>query len=190
MTDAGFKQIEHDGTVSAIVAPCGFHHLGIVEWKTRFPRSRVFAHPLAAERIKKKGDVGDIELAPLDDLRPMLPDHVWLATPPGMKHPDTMLRVTTEAGPIWYCNDMVLNFPEAPGNFLTSMMFKLTKSAPGFRVGRLPARLMVKDKPTFRDWFANELEQHPPRFIVSGHGPPIIDTAEAQKLAAMVRAAY
>ena len=120
----------------------------------------------------------------------MLPEHVWVATPPGMKHPDTFARIETAQGPVWYCNDMVLNFAKAPGGFLVSTMFKLTKSAPGFRIGRLPAKLMVKDKAAFRDWFAAELDAHPPRYVVSGHGAPMLDTEQARQLAQMVRDAY
>ncbi len=190
MTEAGFKQIEHDGTVTAIVAPCGFHHLGIAEWRARFPDARVFAHPLTTKRIKKKGNVDTSDFASLEDLMPMLPDHVWVATPPGMKIPDTMVRIHTAAGPIWCCNDMVFNLKKAPGNFLIRMMFRRTKTVPGFAVGRLPARLMVKDKAAFRDWWVSELEQHPPRAVIPGHGTPILIPDEAAKLATMVREAF
>lgn len=190
MTQAGFDQIEHDGTVTAIVAPCGFHHLGIAEWRARFPKARVFAHPLATRRIAKKGDVDTSDFAALADLTPMLPGHIWVATPPGMKMPDTMIRIHTASGPIWYCNDMVFNLRKAPGRFLIAAMFRWTKTVPGFAIGRLPARLMVKDRAAFRDWWVAELEAHPPRAVIPGHGTPILVPDEAAKLAAMVRDAF
>ncbi len=190
MSEAGFKQIEHDGTVSAIVAPCGFHHLGIAEWRARFPGARVFAHPLTTARIKKKSKLDTSDFEPLDDLAPMLPGHVWVATPPGMKIPDTMVRIDTPTGAIWYANDLVFNLARPPGNIFVRALFRITKTAPGFRAGGLPAKLMVKDKRAFRDWWIAELEQHPPRVVVPGHGPPVLDAAQVGKLAAMVRAAF
>lgn len=188
MSDAGFAELEKHGKPVALIAPNGFHHLGVPAWKKRYPDARLFAHPVAAKRIRKQApDLGDFESC--DALAGMLSDDVWIGIPEGMKHGDVVARVRLADGHFWYFNDLVMNLPRLPGNFAIRTLFKLTKSGPGFAVTRLIVKFLVKDKRAFKAWLLQQLKAHPPTRIVTGHGAPIVDASVAAKLPQMVEAA-
>ncbi len=185
-TDAAFAELEQHGKVVALVAPNGFHHLGQGAFQKRYPDAGVYAPVAAAKRISKKNQ-GIAAGAPLADLQKLLPDDVWVGEPPGMKIGDTVVRAKTASGTFWYFNDLVMNLRKLPDNFIFALAFKWTKSGPGFSVARLIVKFLVKDKHAFKTWLLDELREHPPTAVLTGHGPPITDSAVAGRLPQMVR---
>ena len=67
MPDAAFAELGRFGKVTALVAPNGFHHLGLPEWKQKFPEAKIYAPAAARARIQKKQPALGA-LAPLEEL--------------------------------------------------------------------------------------------------------------------------
>ena len=188
VTDAAFDELDRHGKVVALVAPNGYHHLGLPAWQKRYPDARAFAPEAAAKRIaKKQPDIRALES--LEELQKLLPDDAWIGEPPGMKIGDTVAWVATPGGAFWYFNDLVMNLDKLPGPLPVRLLFKWTKSGPGFSVARLIVKFFVKDKPAFKEWLVSELAKHPPTAVLTGHGAPITDAGEAGRLQGMIEAA-
>jgi hypothetical protein len=54
ITDAALDDLREFGEVGAVIAPNGFHHLGVAEWRTKFPSARFFAAPETVLRVRQK----------------------------------------------------------------------------------------------------------------------------------------
>ena len=70
--DACFDALAAYGPVKALVASNAFHHLGISEWKQRFPDATLYAPAQSIERVQRKTGLAPfLPLAgPGEDRRP------------------------------------------------------------------------------------------------------------------------
>jgi hypothetical protein len=166
------------GPVTALVANNAFHHLGQREWRTHFKDARCYAPARAVEKLDKKTQ--GLGFRPLSELA--LPSHARCDDPPGFRSGETIVRVSTAKGPIWFTGDLLTNIAKVPKPPL-KWLFTLTGSAPGFKLFRLGVPLLVKDKRAVRTWALDQLGKDPPALIVPAHGKPI----EADGLAAQAR---
>ena len=173
------------GTVRAIVVPCGFHRMGVAGTLERFPEAEVFAD----ERIHKKIVAAARRARPrgLDALAPLLPEGVEVLVPPHMKRPDTIVRVATPDGPVWYLNDIVTNMPSLPNFFPLNFLMPTLGFRTGLAVNEFGMRFVLAgNRPGLSAWLAAELRAHPPHLLVAGHGPVVRDPAKLAGLADMV----
>lgn len=166
---AALDELAEHGEVVALVAPNGYHHLGLCEWLERFPTAKLYAPGPAAKRIAKQYRDRSLSFGSIDDLASELPEHVHVFAPP-MRHPDVFVRVDTEAGAAWFSNDVLSNSPELPKHWLIGFLFKITRSGPGFSVNRLVLKVLGGSKAAFRSWLVDEMKAHPPHVLVPGHG--------------------
>ncbi|MCK6546660.1 hypothetical protein L6R52_12490 [Myxococcota bacterium] len=174
MTDATFTSVAELGEVGAVVAPNGFHHLGVAEWRAKFPRARFYAAPESVKRIRSKNaSAGEFE--PLSQLTPIVGPDIGLGEVPNTKCGETWVWVKTSTGHVWFVSDMLANIPSLPSNPIAALIFKLTKSAPGYRVFSLALTFMVKDKKATLRAVADEMRRHPPSTVVPAHGAPLSD---------------
>lgn len=157
------------GPVRAIVANNGFHHLGIARWRERFGEARCFAAPGAAARIAKKSAIAG-ELEPLAALTPALGDGVAVVEAPASKCGETWVRAPIADGYAWYASDILANLQALPPNFVVRLLFKWTRSAPGYRVFHLATRFIFKDKRAALRAMLEEVRRYPPTVMVPGHG--------------------
>jgi hypothetical protein len=164
---SAFEELAEHGKVVAMLAPNGFHYLGMSEWVERFPEARLFATQAAARRINKRQPSRRFE--PIDAIDEHLPDHVHVNAPPAMKDPDVFVRVDTDAGAVWFSNDVLGNMAALPDHWLFRFLFKVTRSGPGFSVNRLALKFLGP-KPAFREFIVRQMKEHPPRILVPGHG--------------------
>ncbi len=166
LAPALFDAIPELGRVTALVAPNGFHRIGLPEARRRYPEAPVFA-PRAA--LKRVGKVVDGPRA-LEGLGPLLPEGVELRELPGMKRPDTFLRVQAGQGPAWYLNDVVTNLQALPegamGLLLDAMGFR-----EGLALNTFGCRWITKARPELAQWLLSELRNQPPALVLAGHGP-------------------
>jgi len=169
ISSKALDEVEQWGQVIALVAPNGFHHLGLCEWLERFGDAKLYAPSSAAKRIAKKYD-RELKFETIEALEAELPDHINIMAPPHMKRQDVFARVETKAGSIWFSNDVLANTAELPKNFMFRLMFKITRSGPGFTVNRLVLKFLGIRKPEFRDWLVGQMTDHPPHVLVPGHG--------------------
>ncbi|MCB9755920.1 MAG: hypothetical protein H6713_38850 [Myxococcales bacterium] len=157
------------GPVEALFAPNGFHHLGIGPWRREFPKARGYAAPGAITRINKRArDAG--ELSPLDELTPLLAEGVAVIETPSSKCGETWARAQIDGGHAWYASDLLANMESLPPNFILRLLFKWTKSAPGYRPFNLAHKLVLRDRKATLRAMLEDVRAHPPAVMVPGHG--------------------
>jgi hypothetical protein len=157
------------GPVEVIIANNGFHHLGIASWREQFPRARCFAAPGAITRIAKKSkDAGELE--PLSALQPLLDDRVAVIEAPASRAGETWARAKIDGGYAWYASDVLANMPQLPSSFIVRTLFKLTKSAPGYKVFNFAVKFILSDKKRALGMMLEDVRKHPPTVMVPAHG--------------------
>lgn len=175
LTDGMAADLAAYGEVVAVMANNGFHHLGVAEWRTRYPNARFFAAPLAARRIaKQNAHAGSFE--PLDALVPLLGDNVGVRDVQNTKCGESWTWAKAGDGYALYTSDVLANIPKLPNNFLMRNVFKWTKSAPGFCVFNLALQFIVKDKKATLRTMLEDVKAHPPTVLVPAHGDLLAST--------------
>ncbi len=187
VSDAALAELAEFGTVVALVANNGFHHLGQAEWRKRFPEARCFAPPEAIARIKKKNPAaGNFE--PLDALANLTGSHVGFRVVPNSRVGESWFWAKTAAGYAWYLSDVLINLPKLPP-FPIGLLFKWTHSAPGLRPFGLALKFVVKDKAATLRLLRQDLAAHPPTEVIPGHGDIVARAGIAQEIDALLASA-
>ena len=186
ISGAALDEIVARGGVGALVANNGFHYLGIETWRARFPKARCFAAEGAAKRIAKKApDTGDFE--PLHALQALLPEGVAVVEAPGSpKFGETWARAAIAGGHAYYGSDILANM-KMPKAFVPRLLFKLTKSAPGYKVFNLATKIIFKNRKAGLAAMLEDIRKHPPTVVVPGHGEIVSGpelAAETEKMLA------
>jgi len=160
------------GEVSALLANNGAHYLGLASFCARFPKAVAYATDAARERIAQKTKQS-VPLQPLSQLLPRLPSKVEIIAADGCKVGDVLVRIQSERGPLLYVGDFFANIPKLPWNPLFRLMFKLTKSAPGFRVFGIFFKFFSSDRAALRDFLIRQLQVSSPAIMIPAHGDPV-----------------
>lgn len=184
-----YYELERHGRVVAIVAPNAFHHAGLLTCRQRHPGAPIYAARDVAKKLCKKVPEIGPEIRPIEDLSRALPAGVEIFVPPHLRTSDTMARIQTNQGAIWYVTEIVGNRAAPEKSVILRLLFWMTKSGPGFAVNKLVCLAMLKDKKKFRAWLLDELRQHPPHVLVVGHGKPLNSEGLPDKLTALIEAA-
>jgi glyoxylase-like metal-dependent hydrolase (beta-lactamase superfamily II) len=169
LSEEGFADLEAFGTVDAVVATNGFHHLGQAEWKQRFPHATFYAPDAAVKRITKKNPAAG-SFRPLSELSAKLTGDVGVIEAPADKCGETWAYAKTSRGYVWYASDTLVNMPRLPKPLPFKLAMKLTKSGPGYRVFNLVLKLMVKDKKALLRAMQQALRERPVTVMVPAHG--------------------
>jgi hypothetical protein len=185
---AAFDDLLRYGEVRAIVAPNGGHHLGIAEWRQRFPDARCFAPPEAATQIGKKNPAaGDLE--PIAGLSEMLGGNVHFREVTATRGGETLVWVKLASGYAWFASDMICNWDSFSGNFLIGWLWKLSKSGPGFKLFNLAIMANMKDKKQALSQFLEDVKAHPPTVLVPSHGAVLSHDGLAEETEQLISAA-
>jgi hypothetical protein len=188
ISDAAIEDLAAYGKVTAIVANNGYHHLGIGPWRERFPEARCFAAPGAIDRIAKKSkNAGELE--PLSALEGLLGSDIAVIETASSKCGETWARAKIADGHAWYASDLLVNMDRLPANFIVRTLFKLTKSAPGYRVFGLAVKFIIKDKRATFAALILDLRKHPPTVMVPAHGNILSQTSLATETEQLITAA-
>jgi hypothetical protein len=179
--DRAFDALREFGEVRALVANNVFHNLGQASWRRRFPDAVSYAPAQSLPRLAKKA--ADVPFRPLSDLA--LPDHVRCDEPPGMRSGETVVTVKTSKGNVWFAGDLLANFTRLPPAPI-GWMFSLTGSAPGYRLFKLAALALVKDKKALRAWMLERIAAAPPSVVIPSHGLPVDTSDVAEQTKAQV----
>ena len=180
--NALFDRVDALGEVVAVVAPNGFHRVGMPMAARRYANARLFAPEAAIGRVRKGVDATRA-VRPLTELAATLPDGVEIFVPPHMKNPDTVLRVQTTLGPVWTLHDLILNLDVVSSNPVERWLLGTLGYQVGLRVNRFGCRwVLLRDKPAFSAWLLDELRRMPPAAFSPGHGPVVRDAAGLARL--------
>jgi hypothetical protein len=163
-----FEDLLPYGPVRALIASNAFHHLGIPEWKARFPEAPVFAPAQSVARVERQTGIRGIR--PLSEAAALTGLDVELIDMPYYRTGEVLVRVKSDRGVVWYVTDLILNMQELPDNFFLKMLFRLSGSAPGLRFNKLGPLIMVKDMSALKYWLAGEYDKAPPRWLIATHG--------------------
>ena len=170
-----FDDLAQYGPVRALVASNAFHHLGIPEWKARFPDAAIFAPAQSIARVEKRTGLAGIR--PLAESASVTGPAVELIDMPHYKTGEALVRIETERGLVWYVTDVIMNMPELPRNPIASLVFRLSGSAPGPKFNNVAPLFMVRDKAALRRWLSDEFRKSPPAWMIATHGD-IVDFAK------------
>ena len=102
------------GPVVAIVASNAFHHLGLPEWKRRFPEAAVYAPAQSLARVERKTKIAGIR--PLADAAGVAGHAVELVDMPHYKTGEVLVRMKSSRGLAWYVTDFMMNMTVLPAN--------------------------------------------------------------------------
>lgn len=168
LSEEAIGELADFGEVGALVAPNGFHHLGIHQWRERLGDVGVFAPEPAIARIAKKSDTAGA-IRPLAELRPRTGDRVHLHEVGEGKAGESWLGVETAEGHVYFVSDVLIDLRKLPP-FPISMLFRLTGSAPGYRAFHLALKFTVADKKATLRALREDLEARPATVVVPAHG--------------------
>lgn len=178
-----YHELNAHGRVTALVAPNGFHYLGLDAALEAFPSAQIFAPEGSARRIAKKRP--KLSVRALGELSERASGKTRILDVPGFSTGETWAIVTTKHGPLWYVSDSCFNMPKLPSNFAVRLLLKSTKSAPGLCMNGLGNLFFLKDKKDYKRWFERELEQ-PPAILVPAHGGVVRDDTLGTRLRGLV----
>ena len=176
---SAFDDLAKHGEVRALVATNAFHHMGIPEWKARFPNAAVFAPEQAVARVREKTGIATVE--PLASAAALAGERLELVDMPHYRTGEVLVRFETSRGRAWYVTDIILNVRRMPRNPIFNLLFRMTGSAPGLKWNQVGPRLiMVKDMRALRRWMREEFDRLTPRWLFATHGE-IVDVVNERK---------
>lgn len=193
LDEAVATELADFGEVGALVANNGFHYLGQKAWRARFPEARCFAPSDAMARIAKKSR-HPLAFEPLAELAPLLGDGVGFREVPDSKCGESWFWARLSKGEAgerfaWYMSDVLANMANVPGNLIIRTLFKLTGSAPGYRVFKLALKLIVRDAKAALRLLLADVEAHPPGVVVPAHGDILTGGDVAGRTVALLKSA-
>ena len=168
VADSVIDDLSRFGRVRALVASNAFHHMGIPEWKRRFPDAEIFAPAQSVARVEKQTRLRGIR--PLAEAVAIAGSGLELVDMPHYKTGEVLVRAKTDRGLVWYVTDVVMNLEALPSHPVGKAMFALTRSAPGLKFNNLMSLFMVRDKKALKRWLAAQLEIAPPTWLIPTHG--------------------
>lgn len=182
---AVFRELEAHGRVTALVAPNGFHYLGLGPALEAFPEATLYAPEAAARRVKKKQPA--LEIRPLSELQARTQTPVRILDVPGYSVGEAWAIVETVAGPLWYVSDSCFNLEKLPEGLMAGLLFKWTNSGPGLCLNGVGNLFFLKDRPGYKQWFDARLAE-PPALLVPAHGGVVRDDALGTSLRTLLDA--
>lgn len=169
MTDAAFQTLQHLGHVGAIVANNGLHHLGLAEWTDRFPEASVHAPGAAMARIRERSP-GLAAIQPFERLGGRLRGRIHLIEAPFTRVGESVAAIRIGRGWAWFASDLLVNLERIEAPLPVRLLFRMTRSGPGYRIFNLAMKQTTRDRTAVLSWLSGELTQRPPTVIVPAHG--------------------
>ena len=172
-----FDSLQRYGPVQGLVASNAFHHMGIPEWKQRFPAAAVFAPAQAIARVQRKTGIADVR--PLSDAHALTGGRVEFTDMPYYRTGEALVRIRTPRGIAWYVTDIIVNVNDPPANPLFRLLFNIFYG-PGLHYNKIAPLIMVRDKAALKRWLAEEYRKDQPRWLMVAHGDTVDLSAEPQ----------
>ena len=157
-----YDALDQQGGVSALLAPNAYHNKGQRAWRARFPRAVSYAPTGAHSRLSNK--TRGVEYHPIEELAQKLwPARVLL--PDGMKSPDIMLQIPTQAGFVWWMGDQFSNSDVSDQRWLLRLLAGFAGSGLGYRCNSKPELVYVRDRAAWLGSIRAALEELPPQSL-------------------------
>ncbi len=144
----------------------------------------MFAPEVGRARISKKVD-GLAEPESIGSLRDLLPAHVSVLDMPNTKAGELMIFIQTDSGRVFYGSHLITNLEKAP-NPIVKLLWRISRSGPGFSVTRLAAMASFNDRKAVRAYVLDQLRERPPAVFVPPHGDLVEGADVADRLTRLV----
>lgn len=149
------------------LVPNSYHHLGVPAWIKKYTELTIVASDKAIPRLKRKG------YNPIQSLslfKESLPDNITLLEPPGLRCGEVWIRVKTRAGIAWIVCDSFFNYPKFSNKFITRLIQKIMKAAPGLQMSQVVKYGLIKNRKVYKGWLLNQIAADKPTMLVPAHG--------------------
>lgn len=166
--DSAFNELASHGPVRALIATNAFHHMGIPEWKERFPDAEIYAPAQSIARVEGKTKLHGI--LPVGRANGIAGPHLEFVDMPFYRTGEALIKIRTGRGLAWHVTDIILNITELPKPWLIRFLFKISGSGPGLCYNNIGPRFMVRDLPALKKWLAEEYAKDRPRWLSVSHG--------------------
>lgn len=187
LTEEAFKEIESKGEVFGLVAPNFFHYLGFRSWQKRFPKARTFAPKNAHKRLERKTQ---ISFEPISSLTPFLGDKVKTFEFDFIRTGEVLFLAKMENGWCWYITDLLTNFKSMPGKLSTKLITFLLIARTGLHTNRMNRNIFMTDRKNMKKWFLSQIDSHPPKVLVTGHGEHMLSSNLKENLLNVIESEY
>ena len=154
-----FDDLERYGPVRGLAASNAFHHMGIPEWKRRFPGATVYAPAQSIARVARKTGLSGIR--PISDANALTGGRVELTDMPYYRTGETLVRIKSSQGLAWYLTDIVFNVNDPLANPLFRLIFNAFYG-PGLHYNRIAPLFMVRDKAALKRWLGRGISEGRP----------------------------
>ena len=168
-----YDALAKDGTVTALLAPNGFHHLGQSAWRKRFPTAISYASDDARARLSKK--CPGVTYESVNRLTERLPARVGILLPDGMKAPDLLVHATSAGTTVWHTGDLVSNTTAEDMPLHWRLLMTVFGAGTGFRFNTMPAMIYLRDRAAWKRSVLAAIEKAPPAVLLPAHGNPLAD---------------
>lgn len=133
-----------------LLAPCTGHNLGLEPWLQSHLDATAFAPKGVKARLeKKKRDTS--ALHSIEELVPLLPDHVQLHELPDNNFHEVWISVEKNNTVFWMFGDAILNFDSLDVNFIIKFLLGVYGIKEGLNLHKMFLR-GLKDKSGFKEW--------------------------------------
>ncbi|MFK7965229.1 MAG: hypothetical protein AB8C46_14805 [Burkholderiaceae bacterium] len=157
LTATGREQLDSLGEVKFLLAPNHYHNKAMAEYAQAFPEASIVASPDAQERLTR---VTGLQFDDLSGLKRVLPQHVKLLAPPGLKTGECWLRVKTKTDVAWIVVDAFYARAKNP---------RALEVAIPEMLGTFP-NMGIANKQTYRAWVQAQITADQPTIVVPCHG--------------------
>ena len=179
---AAHVAIEGVGRPAILLAPNHYHHMGLSEFRERYPEAVCVCSETARLRLEKQGPH---RFQPLSVLAERLPDEARLVEPPGTRNGEVWLEIDGADGPLWVVSDAFFNVPRTPGGFI-GLFCRVTGTTPGLRIGSTWKYLALRDRRRYAEWLLSRLHAAPPAALIPSHGEPVAGPDLGARVIALV----
>lgn len=177
------KELPELGKPEILLVPNYFHHYGIPAWFQLYPEIKIVASSRAIPRLKK---LGYESIYSTDILPRELPENIELLEPAGSRAGEVWLRVRMEEEITWIVCDAFFNMPKLSPRFLTRLIQRAMKAAPGLSISRVVKWILIKNRSLYREWVLEQLEKDQPSILIPAHGEIIRDKELPIKLKRLI----
>ncbi|MEQ9365204.1 MAG: hypothetical protein RIF32_13230 [Leptospirales bacterium] len=171
---AGLLENARDPTkVKFLLAPNHYHNQGLQEFSRAFPAATVCAPESARPRLEKQTGLRIDGIAKLAGL---LPAHMQLIEPPGLKTGEIWLAIKQSSTRAWFVVDAFRGPDDADDP--PAQEPALVGTFPSFGVG---------DAGAYTEWVLARIAADAPNLLIPCHGALVQGESLPKKLAALVR---
>lgn len=174
LNDEAVESLAAIGKVSYLLAPNHWHNKGLIEYGSTFSNSIFTASKAAMPRLEKLTKLNFQDLKTLSDL---LPSHISILYPDGLKTGEIWLRIEYSNSIAWLVVDAFCS---------KNKKIKISVVDEPELLGPFP-KMGVGNKDEYYEWAMNQLQKDKPTMVIPCHGSLISSKILTSKLEVLMK---